>query len=175
MSLTNYLSKKTTFWITKSTRLIFLVLKFRFWLKILFFRFLFNFINKIKKWCFKNLLCFFIVQSLYNRKKCVYQSILPSQEHCLEFHNPIRIKKSKDQNFFFCFCHKLKSSDPIIFVNLWYLIIKKITIWNIQGLGLWGYKDIEIRKSEFVIKNSFLILVCSFTVFFLFRLFFCFF
>ena len=63
------------------------------------------------------------------------------------------------------FSHKLKSSNPNIFAAWWCkalifqtLIILSISINNLKYLRskTLGYKDIEIRKSEFVAKIQFL-------------------
>ena len=63
------------------------------------------------------------------------------------------------------FCHKLKSSNPNIFSAWWCkalifqtLIILSISINSLKYLrsSTLGYKDIEIRKSEFVAKIQFL-------------------
>ena len=63
------------------------------------------------------------------------------------------------------FCHKIKSSDPNIFATWWckpvifqtYIIVS-ISInrlKNVRSKTL-GYKDMEIRKSEFVAKTQLL-------------------
>ena len=63
------------------------------------------------------------------------------------------------------FCHKLKSSNPNIFAASWckalifqILIVLSISINSLKYLrsSTLGYKDIEIRKSEYVAKIKFL-------------------
>jgi len=63
------------------------------------------------------------------------------------------------------FCHKLKSSDSNIFAILWCKplifqtkIILSISINSLKYLRstTLGYKDIEIKKSEFVAKTQLL-------------------
>ena len=63
------------------------------------------------------------------------------------------------------FCHKIKSSDPNIFATWWckpvifqtYIIVSTSInrLKNVRSKTL-GYKDMEIRKSEFVAKTQLL-------------------